>query len=141
MINIPATPYDGVEETLQLLKEHFNLILLTKGHNTEQENKIHRSGLERYFDSYEVMYEKNEDAYRNILKKYNISAADFVMIGNSDKSDILPVINIGGQAIHIPSDYVWDHEVASEDAKQGKDYPVIGTFREIPATLQKMEFA
>lgn len=101
-----------VENTLKCLSLHHRLILATKGDAVEQKNKVAESGLEKYFHSVEVMKSKDEADYLELCKKYGIEPEDMVMVGNSVRSDIIPVINIGGTAILIPHEIVWVHELA-----------------------------
>ncbi len=99
-----------VEETLRHLSEHYTLIIITKGDLRDQQRKIEKSGLLKYFSSTEIVSEKDEQTYWEILEKNNISPKDFLMVGNSLKSDVLPVRNIGGTGIYIPHKFTWKHE-------------------------------
>ena len=99
-----------VEETLRHLSEHYTLIMITKGDLLDQQRKVERSGLLKYFSSTEIVSEKDEQTYLEILEKYNISPQDFLMVGNSLKSDVLPVRNIGGTGIYIPHKFTWKNE-------------------------------
>ena len=102
---------DRVEETLQALQEHYTLIVATKGDLTEQMGKFRSSGLAKYFHHCEVMENKDEKNYLELISKHDIRPEEFLMIGNSVKSDIAPVVSIGGWAIHTPHDIVWVHEM------------------------------
>lgn len=102
---------DGVEETLQALQGHYRLIVATKGDLPEQMNKYRLSGLSRYFHHCEVMENKDEKNYLELAAKHDLMPEQILMIGNSVKSDIAPVVNIGGMAIHTPHDVVWVHEM------------------------------
>ena len=99
-----------VEETLRHLSEHYMLIMITKGDLLDQQRKVEKSGLLKYFSSTEIVSEKDEQTYLEILEKNNISPKDFLMVGNSLKSDVLPVRNIGGTGIYIPHKFTWKHE-------------------------------
>ena len=99
-----------VEETLRHLSEHYMLIMITKGDLLDQQRKVEKSGLLKYFSSIEIVSEKDEQTYLEILQKNNISPKDFLMVGNSLKSDVLPVRNIGGTGIYIPHKLTWKHE-------------------------------
>jgi putative hydrolase of the HAD superfamily len=105
------TLIDGVVETLEALEGHFNLVVATKGDVTEQMFKYRRSGLDRYFHHCEVMENKDEKNYLELAAKHNLEPEKLLMIGNSVKSDIAPVVNVGGWAIHTPHDVVWVHEM------------------------------
>ena len=112
LLAIPIEPMSGVEETLKQLKEKecYSLIVATKGDQTDQINKLHRSGLSDYFDHIEVLSDKKERDYLQLLDRLQIVPENFIMIGNSFKSDIAPVLAIGGHAVHIPFEVMWAHE-------------------------------
>ncbi len=101
---------DGVERTLEVLSKDYTLILATKGDLVEQNNKYRTSGLQKYFHHIEVMEHKNEKNYLELVAKNNITPEELLMIGNSVRSDIAPVVNIGGRAIYIQHETTWDHE-------------------------------
>lgn len=113
-IGKPIELLPEVEEVLSQLSHKYPLILATKGDLKEQESKIERSGIDKYFSSIEIMSEKNRESYIKIVKKHSVQPENFLMVGNSFKSDILPVLEIGGSAIYIPSDIIWAHEVTEE---------------------------
>ena len=102
---------DGVIETLEALQDHYTLVVATKGDLTEQLYKYRLSGLERYFHHCEVMENKNEKNYLELAAKNNLAPEQIIMVGNSVKSDIAPVVNIGGIAFHTPHDVIWVHEI------------------------------
>jgi len=113
-IGRPIELLPEVEDVLSHLSTKYPLILATKGDLKEQESKIERSGLERYFSDVEILSEKNRESYNRIINKHSIKPENFLMVGNSFKSDILPVLEIGGNAIYIPSEIIWAHEVVEE---------------------------
>ena len=102
---------DGVEETLQALQGKYTLVVATKGDLTEQLYKYRQSGLEKYFHHCEVMENKDEKNYLELARKHNLQPEQILMIGNSVKSDIAPVVNIGGVALHTPHEVIWVHEM------------------------------
>lgn len=102
---------EGVEETLQALQGHYRLIVATKGDLTEQMGKYRGSGLSKYFHHCEVMENKDEKNYLELAAKNNLDPEKILMVGNSVKSDIAPVVNVGGVAIHTPHEVVWVHEM------------------------------
>ena len=102
---------EGVEDVLQALQGHYTLIVATKGDLTEQMNKFRISGLAKYFHHCEVMENKDEKNYLELAAKNNLQPEQILMIGNSVKSDIAPVVNIGGVALHTPHEVVWVHEM------------------------------
>jgi len=127
--------YEGVEETLAELSKNFKLVLATKGESVEQMMKFNRSGLAKYFVGAEVMLNKDEADYRKLAATYNVPLEDMVMVGNSVRSDVIPVISLGGSAIYIPSEIVWTHELADFPSSQ-KMYKC-SDFREIIWIISK----
>jgi len=110
MLDKPVELIDGVEEVLQALDGHYRLVVTTKGDLLDQERKLVKSGLADYFHHIEIVSDKNEAEYRKLIRHLDIEPAQFLMIGNSLKSDILPVLNIGGHGIHVPYHTTWAHE-------------------------------
>jgi putative hydrolase of the HAD superfamily len=106
----PVELIDGVEEVLQKLKGKYRLVMATKGDLLDQERKLKKSGLDHYFHHIEIMSEKKEDDFRKLIKHLDIPAKEFAMVGNSLKSDVLPVLNLGGHGFHIPYHITWAHE-------------------------------
>ena len=102
---------EGVEEVLQALQGRYTLVVATKGDLTEQMNKYRISGLDKYFHHCEVMENKDEQNYLELARKHDLKPEQILMIGNSVKSDIAPVVNIGGIALHTPHEVVWVHEM------------------------------
>lgn len=110
LLSKPVILMDGVKETLEKLNGDYKLIVVTKGDLLDQHRKLHNSGLGHLFHHIEVVSEKNDEDYLKLLKRLEINPTEFYMIGNSLKSDILPVLNIGGYATHIPFRTTWEHE-------------------------------
>jgi len=102
LLAMPIELLEGVENVLQILQERYKLILVTKGDLLDQERKLQESGLIGYFHHIEIMSDKHENNYKKLLAHLDIKPEEFLMVGNSVKSDILPVTNIGAKAIHIP---------------------------------------
>jgi len=138
LINKPIELLDNVEKTLISLKKDYKIILATKGDLLDQERKLHKSKLSQYFDNIEVMSDKKEANYTYLLNRLNIKPEEFLMIGNSVKSDILPVISIGGKAIHIPFSVTWKHEIL-EETNHNKAYKTISDLSEIISLLNNSE--
>lgn len=113
LLEIPIELLPQVKETLEILKEkgNYKLVVATKGDLLDQENKLERSGLAPYFDHIEVMSDKTEKEYLRLLNILQIKPSEFLMIGNSLKSDIQPVLALGGYGVHIPFEVMWQHEV------------------------------
>ena len=112
LINVPMEVLPGVRRLLEKLQAagRHQLVVATKGDLLDQNRKLKRSGLAEHFNLVEVMYDKNEETYLAVLKKLGCSPEEFLMVGNSMKSDILPVLNIGCHAIYIPFYSTWEHE-------------------------------
>jgi len=109
-LNLPIELLDGVELVLQKLNPNYKLILATKGDLLDQEQKLKKSGLINYFHHIEIMSDKKESDYQKLIKHLDIKPEQFMMIGNSLKSDILPVLTLGGFGVHIPYHTTWAHE-------------------------------
>jgi putative hydrolase of the HAD superfamily len=114
LINKPLILLDNVEQVLKELSTKYRLIIATKGDLLDQRRKLKQSGLSKYFHHIEVMTDKKEENYLHLLSRVETKPNNFLMIGNSIKSDVLPVINIEGYAIHIPYHVTWQHEQSSE---------------------------
>jgi putative hydrolase of the HAD superfamily len=115
MLASPVELLPNVEQLLSQLQGQFRLIVITKGDLLDQESKLARSGIADYFDAIEIVSDKTTDAYQQILKRHKLSKDNFLMVGNSLKSDVLPVLDLGAQALHVPYHSTWDHEkVAGE---------------------------
>ena len=110
LLQKPVELLSNVTEVLEQLKGSHKLIVATKGDLKDQHRKLHDSGIGAYFHHIEVMSDKAELDYEKMLGRLDCKAQDFLMIGNSLKSDVLPVLNIGGHAIHIPYHTTWEYE-------------------------------
>ena len=118
MLEHPVELLEGVESVLQMLRDRYELMLITKGDLFDQESKIARSGLaEQTFTRVEIVSEKDENTYQRILERYELEPAEFLMVGNSLRSDILPVAGIGGRAVYIPYHLTWAHEVVQVEGE------------------------
>lgn len=113
LLEMPIELLPEVKRTLETLKEKgkYKLVVATKGDLLDQENKLERSGLSSYFDHIEVMSDKTEKEYLRLLKILQTAPSEFAMIGNSLKSDIRPVLSLGGYGVHIPFEVMWKHEI------------------------------
>ncbi len=136
LINSPLELLDGVPEVLEMLSKRFTLILATKGDLLDQERKLQKSGLEPFFHHIEIMSDKKEKNYQKLLAHLDTDPRHFIMIGNSLKSDILPVLKIGGQAIHVPFHTTWQHEHLDQDSLEDYQYLEIKTLRELANILK-----
>ncbi len=128
LLHLDAKPLEGVEETLARIRERkqeedsteekgqrkYKLAVFTKGELQDQENKLWRSGLQRYFDVVSIVSDKKPEAYRHLCKDLDVKPEELVMVGNSFKSDIAPALKIGASAVHIPFHTTWAHEKIEE---------------------------
>ncbi|QBR13560.1 HAD family hydrolase [Sphingobacterium sp. CZ-2] len=117
LLQKPIELLHGVPRTLEQLKGRFRLILATKGDLLDQERKLQRSGLEDYFDHIEIMSDKKVSDYQKLLKNLDCRPDNFLMLGNSIKSDILPVLELGGYGGHIPYHVTWTYEQHEHNLK------------------------
>jgi len=131
MINKPVELLEGVEEVLNALAPKYRLILATKGDLLDQERKLEKSGLTKYFHHIEVLSDKKEVNYSNLLNHLDVKPSEFLMIGNSLKSDVLPLVNIKANAIHVPYHTTWEHEQVKEEETNGKIYKTVNSLRDI----------
>jgi len=134
MLSKPVEPLPGVAEVLQEMATSFDLMLITKGDLFDQETKLARSGLGTHFSKVEIVSEKDEGTYAAILDRHGIPAAAFAMVGNSVRSDILPVLALGARAVHIPYALTWAHEAVATPLEA--PFPVLESIRELPALLR-----
>ena len=130
MLEQPIDLLDGVEEVLQKLQGKYKLIVATKGDLLDQERKLEKSGILKYFHHTEVMSDKKEVDYLKLIKHLDIDPSELLMIGNSLKSDILPLIKVGASAIHIPFHTTWVHEEVSEEQKSD-NYKTVSKITEV----------
>ena len=137
MLSAPVDLVDGVKETLETISSAYPLVLITKGDHFEQERKIKISGIAHHFRYHEIVSEKSTATYLQILKKYCIDPTSFLMVGNSLRSDILPVLKIGGQAVHIPNEQTWFHENAEQHELSDFEYWEISGISQLPGLLEK----
>ncbi len=114
MLAAPVVLIDGIEATLHALSKKYRLVMATKGDLLDQERKLIKSGLEGYFHHIEIVSDKKERQYQKLVNHLDVKTEEFLMVGNSVKSDILPVLNIGGHGFHIPFHTTWIHETVAE---------------------------
>ena len=110
MLNAPVTLLPHIEDVLEELSKKYKLVVATKGDLLDQERKLEKSGLSKYFHHIEVMSDKQPANYLKLIKHLDIEPASFLMVGNSLKSDVLPVLEVGSYAMHIPFHTTWAHE-------------------------------
>lgn len=137
MLASPVELLEHIETVLDQLKGQYKLLVITKGDLLDQESKLARSGIADYFDGIEIVSEKTPQTYQQILQRYQCDAHEFLMVGNSLKSDILPVLDIGARALHICYHSTWAHEQVDEDTLQ--DYPQLTTLNDVSQLLDWLE--
>ena len=140
MLNADIELLNGVSETVAALAQSHRLMVVTKGDLLDQEKKIQRSGLGKYFHSIEIVSEKTRETYARLLAGYSIAPQNFFMAGNSLRSDILPILELGGTAAYIPYEITWQHETAEPPVGQPGFYQLDG-IGQLPALLEQLEKA
>nr|WP_321409633.1 HAD family hydrolase [uncultured Carboxylicivirga sp.] len=120
MMNKPVKLLDGIEKVLETLSQKYRLIVATKGDLLDQERKLSKSGLIKYFHHIEIMSDKHHEAYWKLIRHLDCEPSEFLMVGNSVKSDVLPVEEIGGYGIHVPFHTTWQHEVVENHVKSDR---------------------
>jgi putative hydrolase of the HAD superfamily len=139
MLSKPVELLEGVEEVLQTLSRDYKLIVATKGDLLDQERKLEKSGLLNYFHHIEILSDKKEANYSKLLNHLDIKPSEFLMIGNSLKSDILPLVNIKAKAIHVPFHTTWVHEQVNDLETQDKSYKTVESLLEIIPLLSSVK--
>ncbi|PKV51471.1 putative hydrolase of the HAD superfamily [Aquimarina sp. MAR_2010_214] len=132
MLQEPIELIDGIDQTLHQLSKKYRLVMATKGDLLDQERKLIKSGLENYFHHIEIVSDKTEKQYKKLVKHLDITEDEFLMVGNSLKSDVLPVLNIGAHAFHIPFHTTWVHEMVNDKI----DHPNFRSFAKASELLQ-----
>jgi putative hydrolase of the HAD superfamily len=130
LLKKPIELIDGVEEVLKKLNGDYRLVMATKGDLLDQERKLINSGLEKYFHHIEIMSNKEQKDYQKLLKHLDCQPEHFLMVGNSIKSDVLPVLEVGGFAIHVPYHTTWAHEQVTQKVEH-PDFVQVNKITEI----------
>lgn len=138
MLNTEIELLPHVSEVIQQLSSQYPLMLITKGDLLDQETKIQKSGLGKYFQHIEIVTQKTADMYTRLLKKYAIAPGRFIMIGNSLPSDVLPVLAVGGSAVHIPYEITWQHETAEPPPLDHPGYYQLENMGQLPALFARI---
>ncbi|GAB4351193.1 MAG: HAD family hydrolase [Oricola sp.] len=137
MLEHPVEILPGVVEALEALKGDFDLMVITKGDLFDQERKLMQSGLGDHFTHVEIVSDKTADTYRRIFDRHGQGTARAAMVGNSLKSDILPALEAGSWAVHVPHDLTWALEHAEEPAEHPR-YRRAETLRAVPALIESI---
>ncbi len=138
MMAHPVELLAGVAETIEELRRSHRLVLITKGDLFHQETKIAESGLAPHFEAIEILSEKSPEQYRKVLGRAGIDPSGFAMVGNSLRSDVQPVIDIGGHGIHIPYGILWGHERV-EAEPNGPTFHRLDCFADLPGLLSQLD--
>jgi putative hydrolase of the HAD superfamily len=141
MVHAPVELLDHVAEVVPWLAERYPLMLLTKGDLFDQESKLARSGLAEYFRHVEIVSDKTATSYRALFARYQIDSARFLMVGNSLRSDIVPVVALGGRAVYIPYHLTWAHETVADHDAQQHPYIELEHIGGLPALIEQLATA
>jgi putative hydrolase of the HAD superfamily len=132
MLQADLELFEHAQATVAEMAQTHRLMLVTKGDLFEQEAKVARSGLAEYFDQIAIVGDKTPQTYRRLLRQHSISPSHFLMVGNSLRSDIAPVVEIGGWAVYVPYDHTWAHEAVLERPLDESDYLEIEHLGQLP---------
>lgn len=139
MLGEPTELLDGVHECLLDVSARYSLLLITKGDLFDQESKLARSGLAELFAGVEILSDKTVDTYRSLMKRRDIRPDEFVMVGNSLRSDIAPVVALGARAVHIPYAVTWNHEHLPEEALPSSGWYRLEAMGELAGLLETID--
>jgi putative hydrolase of the HAD superfamily len=135
MLAHPVELLAGVAEVVPGLARDFRLLLITKGDLHHQERKVAESGLAAHFHAIEILSEKDAASYERVLRRHGVALNEFAMVGNSLKSDILPVLELGGAGVHVPYHLTWQHERAERVPATQPRFRQIATLADLPPVL------
>ena len=138
MLSAEVELLEHVVETVGRLAREFPLMIITKGDLLDQESKIERSGLGQHFKYIEIISDKTPASYAALLARHNLRPQGFLMVGNSLRSDVLPVLAVGGQAVHIPYQLTWAHERVSPAELQGAHYTELEHLGQLPELVRRL---
>lgn len=139
MLASPVELLDGAREVVETLAQRYSLILVTKGDLFHQESKLARSGLGGFFSGVEIVSEKDVQTYRTVMARYGVAPEQFIMVGNSLRSDVLPALEAGAHAVYVPYELTWVHERVAPELLDGAHYHEIEHLRELPALLERLK--
>ena len=137
MLDHPVELLPAASDTLEALAAHHRLILITKGDLRDQERKLSKSGIARYFEAVEIVSEKDAQTYSRIFARHGIEPKSFIMVGNSVKSDILPVLQLGGSGIHVPYRITWGHEHAETPPSEDGRFYRAASLADLPEIISR----
>lgn len=139
MLRAPVELLDGVADVIPSLAERYRLMVITKGDLLDQETKVARSGLGDHFDFVEIVSRKDRDTYERLVDAHGASPGRFVMVGNSLRSDVVPVAEMGAVAVHIPYHTTWAHEEIGDGTLGDVPYTRLERIADVPAFLARLE--
>jgi putative hydrolase of the HAD superfamily len=139
MLTEPTELLDGVQESLLDVGARYSLLLITKGDLFDQESKLARSGLAEMFSGVEILSDKTLETYRSVLNRRGIKPEEFVMVGNSLRSDVVPVVALGARAVHIPYHVTWHHEQVPEELLPREGWHRLDTIAGLSGLLGSMD--
>jgi len=137
MLDHPVELLEGAREVVEPLAQSHRLLLITKGDLRDQQRKLAKSGLAPHFTQIEIVSEKDAATYAAILQRHKISPMEFLMVGNSLKSDILPVLAVGGAAAHVPYHLQWEHDRTDKLPDAPGRFFELETIRDLPVLLRR----
>ena len=138
LLNHPVELLDGVTATLDALAGSYELLLITKGDLLHQESKIAQSGIAPVFSGIEILSDKTAASYERVLHQRSVPAKEFLMVGNSVRSDVLPVLELGAQAVHVPYHVTWALEEHDSTDLQAEQFHSCAHIGELPALLSSL---
>ena len=138
MWNAKVELLEHVQEVITRLADIYPLMLLTKGDTLEQETKIARSGIDQYFKAVEIMSQKSTSSYAAVLQKHHIDPNRFMMVGNSLKSDVLPVLELGGYGVYIPYEFTWAAEIENDKEILSPRYFELENIGRLPELIKQL---
>ncbi len=138
-LTAPVELLENVQETIALLAASHRMMIVTKGDLLDQQSKLDRSGLNVFFQTIEVVSNKTVESYGRLFKTHGLDPARVIMVGDSVRSDILPILELGGTAVHIPYQVTWQHEAAEVPASGTTNFYQLSQIGELPALLKKLE--
>lgn len=134
-LTAPVRLLPNVPEVLALTGRHYRLALITKGDLIHQTHKVQTSGLEHHFEHVEIVLEKDTDTYERVFRRFGVDPSRVCMVGNSVRSDILPIVSLGGTAVHIPYPLLWEHEHVDPSTYPADHFAALGGIAELPQYL------
>jgi putative hydrolase of the HAD superfamily len=137
MLDHPVELLPGASDTLEALAAHHRLILITKGDLRDQERKLSKSGIAKYFEAVEIVSEKDAQTYARVFARHGIEPKSFIMVGNSVKSDIIPVLQLGGSGIHVPYRITWGHEHAETPPSEDGRFYRAASLADLPEIISR----